>query len=190
MLSSTALWSLLASTLWLSHCLALAPIARKGSFLFDTSSGERYYIKGVAYSSNYGTSQTNITGTISQLDPLANAAGCSRDIPFFQQLGINTIRVYQVNASLDHSSCMNALESAGIRVLLDLATPEPNDAINTVSPSWNVGLLNNFINTLDAFGSYSNILGFNVGNEVVRRLLLTPRSAAEPFVTCADKLPP
>lgn len=163
----SAVFTLLAAFLWLKSCCALPAIQRKGSFLFDSSSGERFYIKGVAYSSNLGSSQTNVTGTISQLDPLANAAGCARDIPFFTQLGVNVIRVYQVNASLDHSSCMNALDSAGIYVLLDLATPEENDAINTVSPSWNVGLLNNFINTLDAFGSYSNILGFNVGNEVV-----------------------
>ncbi|KAL6304160.1 beta-1,3-glucanosyltransferase [Sparassis latifolia] len=149
---------------------ALNPITSKGSFFFDAVTGDRFYVKGLAYSANYGSAQSSpiaATGSISALDPLANGQGCQRDIPYFQQLGINLIRVYQVNASLDHSACMSALNSAGVYVLLDLATPAPNDAISSTDPSWNVGLLTNFISTIEAFGSYSNILGFNVGNEVI-----------------------
>lgn len=51
---------------------------------------------------------------------------------------------------------MEALDSAGIYVLLDLATPSDNGAISSSSPSWNVGLVSAFLDTVDAFGSFSN----------------------------------
>ncbi|KAH9926519.1 Glucanosyltransferase-domain-containing protein [Amylocystis lapponica] len=176
--------SLLPVALGFAHGVwaSLPVIQRKGSFLFDSSSGNRFYIKGVAYAQNYGSSQSTPTGSVSELDPLANPSGCNRDIPYLQQLGVNVIRVYQVNASLDHTQCMQALDTAGIYVLLDLASPAPNDAINTVSPSWNLGLLSNFLATVDVFGGYTNVLGFNVGNEVINTIV---DDGAAPYIKAA-----
>ncbi|CCM06656.1 uncharacterized protein FIBRA_08940 [Fibroporia radiculosa] len=154
---------------------ALAPVVKKGSYLFDSTTGDRFYLKGVAYAANYGSGQATAveeSGSVSQLDPLANGDGCTRDLPYFKELDINIIRVYQVNASLDHSTCMSALNSAGIYVLLDLATPY--EAINSVNPSWNTELMTSYVETIEAFGSFENVFGFNIGNEVVSLLPLPP----------------
>jgi len=56
-------------------------------------------------------------------DPLANASSCARDIPYLKQLGINTLRVYSVNASENHDDCMSALSAAGIYTVCASVSP-------------------------------------------------------------------
>jgi 1,3-beta-glucanosyltransferase GAS1 len=117
------------------------------------------------------------------IDPLANASACARDIPFLQQLGVNTIRVYSVDSTQNHDSCMQALSSAGIYTMfvislplfmtiidlflsIDLSLPV-NGSIDRDAPSWSTNLLNLYIASIDAFSKYDNVLAYNVGNEVV-----------------------
>ena len=91
------------------------------------------FVSNASRAANYGSSQTTPAGQVSEVDPLANSDGCTRDIPYFKELDVNVLRVYQVNSSLDHTSCMNALEQAGIYVLVDLATQI--EAISGSSPT-------------------------------------------------------
>jgi hypothetical protein len=48
-----------------------------------------------------------------------------------QSLGANTVRVYTVDASADHSGCMEAFDKAGIYVIVDI--PKPTASMDRVS---------------------------------------------------------
>jgi hypothetical protein len=154
---------------FLSTCVQAIPkIQRSGRYLYSED-GSRFYIKGVAYQEqgNVVASADNAFGEPSDfIDPLAIPAACTRDLPFLQQLSVNTIRVYSVNASLNHDECMNMFSQAGIYTIIDLALPL-NGSIDRVVPSWSTNLLDQYIATIDTFSKYDNVLAFNVGNEVV-----------------------
>ncbi|KAF8973849.1 glycoside hydrolase family 72 protein [Flammula alnicola] len=178
-----ALFTLLTAFLATS-VQAVSNITRTGRYLYD-SSGTRFYIKGIAYQEQGAVvaSADNPFGEPSTfIDPLALGTACTRDIPFLQQLGVNAIRVYSVNSSLNHDACMSALSQAGIYTIIDLALPL-NGSIDRVSPSWSTNLLDQYISTIDAFSKYDNVLAFNVGNEVV----IQNSTQVAPFVKAAAR---
>ncbi|EPQ61101.1 glycoside hydrolase family 72 protein [Gloeophyllum trabeum ATCC 11539] len=147
---------------------AIAKVSRGGRYLY-TDDGNRFYIKGVAYQpqGDVVASSDNAFGEPSTFtDPLANDTACSRDLPYLQQLGVNTVRVYSVNSSLNHDSCMHALSGANIYVIIDLSLPL-NGSFDRNAPAWTTSLLDQYITTIDAFSGYDNVLAYNVGNEVV-----------------------
>jgi hypothetical protein len=49
---------------------------------------------------------------------------------------------------------------------VDLSLPV-NGSIDRASPAWTTNLLDLYINTINAFSGYDNVLAYNVGNEVV-----------------------
>ncbi|KAJ6484485.1 1,3-beta-glucanosyltransferase [Mycena vitilis] len=163
---------------------AIPNVSRVGKYLY-TDDGKRFFIKGVAYQTQ-GTVVSGPDNPLNQpstfVDNLADSAACARDIPVFQKLGINAIRAYAANSSLNHDACMNALSSAGIYVILDLTLPL-NGSIDTTLPAWSTNTLDEYLRTIDAFEKYDNILAYNVGNEVV-----TPSaSQAAPFIVAAAR---
>ncbi|KAG7802073.1 hypothetical protein KL944_002450 [Ogataea haglerorum] len=160
----------------LSTTLALPTIDVVSNKFFYSNNGSQFYVKGVAYQKN----TENATDDATYVDPLADEDACKRDIPYLQNLGINVIRVYAVDASKDHDGCMSLLEDAGIYVISDLSTP--NESIQTTSPSWTVDLYNRYATVIDMFQSYDNVLGFFAGNEVITNKTNTD---AAPFVKAA-----
>ncbi|KAF8142553.1 Glucanosyltransferase, partial [Mycena galopus ATCC 62051] len=159
-------------------------VTRSGRYLY-TADGNRFYVKGIAYQ----TQGLIISGPDNPLDQpstfvdqLADSAGCTRHLPFLQNLSVNAIRAYSVDSTLNHDSCMSTLSSAGIYVILDLTLPL-NGSIDTTQPTWSTNLLDEYIKTIDAFSKYDNLLAFNVGNEV----LTSDATNAAPFIKAAAR---
>ncbi|KAL2176973.1 glycoside hydrolase family 72 protein [Thermothelomyces heterothallicus CBS 202.75] len=152
----------------------LEPITVTGNAFFKGN--ERFYIRGIDYQPG---------GAAANVDPLADPDICLKDIAKFKKLGVNVIRVYSTDNSLDHDECMNALADAGIYVVLD--ANNPLYSINREDPhgSYNTPYLQSVFATIDAFAKYSNTMAFFSGNEVIHDLLNTTRTA--PYVKATDR---
>ncbi|SMN22448.1 similar to Saccharomyces cerevisiae YOL132W GAS4 1,3-beta-glucanosyltransferase, involved with Gas2p in spore wall assembly [Maudiozyma saulgeensis] len=139
------------------------PIKIMGTHFYDSETEEPFFIKGVDYQPE-GSS-----GFIGSSDPLSNPQVCARDIMLFQELGINTIRIYSINPDLDHSKCMTMLAMAGIYLMLDVNSPLPNQHINRYEPwtTYNPIYLEHVFKVVQEFSQYNNTLGFFAGNEII-----------------------
>ncbi len=112
-------------------------------------------------------------GSSNVADPLADTKICKRDIEKFKKLGLNTIRVYSIDNSLNHDECMNALAEAGIYLVLDVNTPLYSINRADPAPSYNDVYLQNVFATVDMFAKYDNTLAFFSGNEVINDVTTT-----------------
>lgn len=129
------------------------------------------FIRGVAY-------QQDVTGSNSSssyTDPLTDASGCKRDIPYLQELRTNTIRVYAIDPDGDHDECMSLLADAGIYVVTDLSSPDIS--IDRDDPEWTDELYTRYISVVETMANYTNTLGFFAGNEVSNSVNTTEASA-------------
>ncbi|KAJ6604249.1 1,3-beta-glucanosyltransferase [Mycena vulgaris] len=163
---------------------AISKVTRTGRYLY-TDDGNRFFIKGVAYQPAgvvVASSDNAFNEPSTFTDPLADDAGCARDLPFLQKLGINTIRAYSVDSSLNHDSCMNAFSAAGIYAIIDLALPL-NGSIDRDTPAWSTNIQDQYLATIASFAKYPNVLAYNVGNEV----MLVNSTAPAPFVKAAAR---
>ncbi|KAJ5108393.1 1-3-beta-glucanosyltransferase Gel1 [Penicillium angulare] len=152
---------------------SITPITVKGNAFFKGN--DRFYIRGVDYQPG---------GSSKLADPIADADGCKRDIKKFKDLGLNTIRVYSVDNSMDHDECMKALADAGIYLVLDVNTPKY--AINRADPqkSYNDVYLQYIFATVEMFAKYDNTLAFFSGNEVINS---GNSSSAAPYVKAVTR---
>lgn len=48
-------------------------------------------------------------------DPLSDASACLRDAIIMQQLGVNTIRVYNLSPTLDHDQCVSIFNAVSVK---------------------------------------------------------------------------
>jgi hypothetical protein len=74
------------------------------------------------------------------------------------------VHVYAIDSTQDRSACMGLLDSAGLYVLVDLSTP--GVGIDRDDPLWNSALHASYTAAVDSMQSYTNVVGFFVGNEV------------------------
>ncbi|OMJ23830.1 Protein EPD1 [Smittium culicis] len=148
--------------------VAIDPLLFRYDSIYNLKTKTRFIIKGIVYQPKKGA-------PLGSLDPLADEVGCLRDVNVFKDLGINAIRVYEVDVTKNHDTCMKALSEAGIYVLLDLSTPEISVPRN--NPYLDTYLLDNFKLKVDAFSIYDNILGFVAGNNVTVDINTVPASA-------------
>ncbi|EFW98931.1 glycoside hydrolase family 72 [Grosmannia clavigera kw1407] len=150
---------------------SLPTITAVGSKFF-LSNGTQFFLKGVAYQ-------------LSDDDPLVDEKQCTRDAALMKTLGANSIRVYHVDASADHSGCMTAFADAGIYALIDLDTFSTYILSPTMTDAtWNETQFDRFSAVMDAFSSYDNVLGFFVGNEVIAK---ADESLAAPYIKAAAR---
>ncbi|GAB7346276.1 hypothetical protein MBLNU457_5001t1 [Dothideomycetes sp. NU457] len=143
---------------------AVSPIQMRGSDFVDTGSGDRFYIIGIDYqpggSSGFGTTNS---------DPLSNGTLCLRDAALMQELGVNTIRSYNVNPTLNHDECASIFNEAGIYMIIDVNSPLSGQNLDRTNPSgtYTTGYLSHVFSVVEAFMGYPNTLGFFSGNEII-----------------------
>lgn len=136
----------------------------------------RFYLRGIDYQPG---------GSSANIDPLADTSICGRDIPKFKELGVNTVRVYSVDNSKDHTDCMNQLSEAGIYLVLDVNSPEYSIRRDKPAPSYNADYLQSVFATVDEFAQYDNTLAFFSGNEVINHDEGSTKTA--PFVKATTR---
>ena len=101
--------------------------------------------------------------------PQSNGTACLRDATIMQSLGLNSIRVYNLDPDISHDDCASVFNAAGIYMIIDVNSPLPNESIDAAQPwnSYNSVYLKRIFSVVEAFKNYPNLLGFFGGNEVV-----------------------
>lgn len=94
---------------------------------------------------------------------------CFRDATLLQRLGVNTIRVYNVDPTLNHDDCASIFNAAGIYMIIDVNSPFGGESIDRSKPwtSYHKGYLGRIFGVVENFKNYPNTLAFFAANEVM-----------------------
>ena len=105
----------------------------------------------------------------SGIDPLSNGTLCLRDAALMQQLGVNTIRIYNLDPDLNHDMCASIFNGVGIYMLIDVNSPLADQSLDPgdLTGSYSLTYLNHTFAVVEAFKNYPNTLGFFGANEVM-----------------------
>ncbi|KAL8824944.1 MAG: hypothetical protein Q9191_004713 [Dirinaria sp. TL-2023a] len=140
---------------------AVQTVKVQGSDFVNTVTGARLQIIGVAYQP--GGSSGYKPGS----DPLSNGTNCLRDAALMQQLGVNAIRVYNVDPTINHDACASIFNAVGIYMIIDVNSPLPNESLvpTQLASSYSLTYLQHIFGVVEAFHNYNNTLAFVGGNE-------------------------
>ncbi|KAF8852079.1 glycoside hydrolase family 72 protein [Acephala macrosclerotiorum] len=154
--------------LFCATTLAVQTVVIKGSDFVNSVTGDRLQILGVAYQPGGSSGYNPASG----VDPLSDGGVCLRDAALMQRLGVNAIRVYNVDPDLNHDMCASIFNAVGIYMLIDVNSPLSGESIDRSAPwtSYDSSYLNRTFAVVEAFKSYPNTLLFFAGNEVINDL--------------------
>lgn len=94
-------------------------------------------------------------------DDLSDTLQCQIDASIIKDVGFNTLYVFDVIPNVSHSGCMQAFESQGIYLWIDVSPSNfstSNFWIDTTSPEWTIDTFNRFASVVDEFAPYNNTL--------------------------------
>lgn len=156
---------LLLVTLCAHIATAVQTIEIKGSDFVNSVTGDRFQLVGVAYQPGGSSGYDPASG----VDPLSDGNACLRDAALMQRLGVNAIRVYNLDPDLNHDLCASIFNAVGIYMLLDVNSPLPGESIDRGAPwtTYTTSYLNRTFAVVEAFKNYPNTLLFFAGNEVI-----------------------
>ncbi|KAF2690419.1 glycoside hydrolase family 72 protein [Lentithecium fluviatile CBS 122367] len=144
---------------------AVHPVSIQGQDFIDTVTKKRFQIVGVDYQPGGQGGYVPQSGK----DPLTDKEVCLRDAIMLQRLGVNTIRVYNVDPTFDHNDCASIFNAAGIYMIIDVNGPFSGESINRAEPwtSYHEGYLTRIFGVVENFKAYPNTLAFFAANEVM-----------------------
>lgn len=144
---------------------AVDPLEVKGRYFVNSNNGNRFQIVGIDYQPGGSAGYDPKSGK----DPLSDRDHCLRDAALMQVLGVNTIRVYNLDPNVNHDECASIFNAAGMYMIIDVNSPLPGEALTSFEPwtSYYDTYLNRTFAIVEAFKSYPNTLLFFSGNEVI-----------------------
>lgn len=162
---------------------AVPSLEVSGNRFVNPSTGEEFQIVGMAYQPGGSSGYDPTNGK----DPLSDGEVCKRDAALMQALGINTIRVYNLDPDLDHDECATVFNKAGMYMILDVNSPLVGESLNSLAPweSYYAAYLNRTFAIVENFKGYTNTLGFFSGNEVISNV--EQGGTAPPYVRAVTR---
>ncbi|KAH7156935.1 Glucanosyltransferase-domain-containing protein [Dactylonectria macrodidyma] len=144
---------------------AVTPLEIKGTEFVNSKTGNKFQIVGVAYQPGGSAGYDPKTGK----DPLSHKETCMRDAALMQILGINAIRVYNLDPDINHDECASIFNAAGMYMMIDVNSPLVGESLTSDKPweSYYMQYLNRTFAIAEAFGNYPNTLLYFSGNEVI-----------------------
>ncbi|KAK5166479.1 1,3-beta-glucanosyltransferase [Saxophila tyrrhenica] len=157
----------------------MEPIHTKGNHFYRGNS--RFLIKGISYIPRHidPENHRSIYSSDTIVDALADdrLEELKRDIPIFQELGLNTIQVTGLDPTRSHAKAMHLLAEAGIYVLVEIGhkikTPAASHAGRRMDPNFDTSryytlfVMRRAFRIVDQLADHPNLLAFTADAEMI-----------------------